>query len=124
MDGPHGDTDFLPAEEISRIEARIEQNAEAAERCRKFILAGKAAVALGAALLLATVLRLISLDQALVFGSISAVLGGIVAVGSNTSTLRETLTAIQADEARRMQLIDRIRLTPVGEARPAPPTLH
>ena len=105
-----------PTDEIAEIEARIEELAEIAERCRKFILASKVAIAGGGALLLVTVLGLFGTAQVAALGSIALVLGGIVSLGSNVSTLRQTDAAIGAAEMRRSQLIGRIDLRVVGGA--------
>lgn len=109
-------TEDAPIDEISEIEARIEALAEIAERCRKFILASKAAIAGGVALLLVTVLGLFGHGQVAALGSIAMVLGGIVSLGSNVSTLRQTESAMGAAEARRSELISGIDLHLVGEA--------
>jgi len=103
-------------DEISRIENRIEALAEIAERCRKFILASKIAIAGGAALLLIAILGLIGMSQAAVLGSIALVLGGIVSLGSNLSTLRETEADISDAEASRADLIGAIDLQVVRDA--------
>ena len=105
-----------PTEEISRIEARLEELAEAAERCRKYILASKAAIAAGAALLLVTMLGLLGAGQTAALGSIAMILGGIVSLGSNVSTLRQTEEAIGAAELLRSDLISRIDLRMVRDA--------
>jgi hypothetical protein len=109
-------TDDDPTDEISEIEARIEALAEIAERCRKFILASKIAIGGGAALLLVTILGLLGTGQTAALGSIALVLGGIVSLGSNVSTLRQTDAAISAAEARRSDLIGRIDLQVVADA--------
>jgi hypothetical protein len=104
-----------PADEIARIEARIEQLAEIAERCRKIILVSRAAIAGGVALLLVMMLGLFGSSEVAALGSIAVVLGGIVSLGSNVSTLRQTLAAISAAEAQRSEMIGRIDLRVVGE---------
>ncbi len=102
-------------DEISRIEARLEELAVVAERCRKFILASKAAIAGGAAMLLVLMLGLFGASQTVAIGSIAAVLGGIVTLGSNVATLRQTTAAISEAEAHRSDLIGMIDLQMVGD---------
>ena len=112
MDVMDGDD---PIDEISLLEARIEELAGIAERCRKAILVSRTAIAGGVALLLATVLGLFGSSQVAAIGSIAAVLGGIVSLGSNVSTLQQTTDAIGAAEALRSDLIGRIDLRVVGD---------
>jgi hypothetical protein len=109
-------TEDDPIDEISEIEERIETLAEAAERCRKFILASKIAIAGGAALLLIAILGLFGAGLSAFLGSIALILGGIVSLGSNISTLRQTEAAINAAEALRARLIGRIDLRLVHDA--------
>jgi hypothetical protein len=104
-----------PIDEISRIEAQIEELAEIAERCRKIILVSKVAIATGAGLLLLMILGLFGSSQVAAIGSIAAVLGGIVSLGSNVGTLRQSMAAISAAEALRSELIGGIDLRVVGD---------
>ena len=104
-----------PIDEISRLEARIEQLAEVSERCRKIILVSRAAIAGGVALLLVAMLGLSGPGPVAALGSIAAVLGGIVSLGSNVSTLQQTMAAVSDAEALRSDLIGRIDLRVVGD---------
>ena len=45
----------------------------------------------------------------------TAVIGGIVLLGSNRSTLEQSATALKAAEAQRAELIGRIDLRVVGD---------
>ena len=104
-----------PADEISRIETQLEELAGVSEQCRKIILISKAAIAGGVALPLLMMLGLIGSNQIAAIGSIAVVLGGIVSLGSNASTLRQTMAAMTTAEALRSDLISRIDLRLVGD---------
>jgi hypothetical protein len=106
--------DDEPADEMVLVEARLEHLAEVAERCRKIILASKLAIAAGAALLVVMLLGLIGANDNAAIGSIAVILGGIVSLGSNISTLRQTEDAIDDAETLRSDMIDRKHLRLVG----------
>jgi len=81
------------------------------------ILVSKVAIAGGVALLLVMMLGLFGSSQIATIGSIAMVLGGIVSLGSNVSTLRHTMAAMSAAEVLRSDLISRIDLQVVGDRR-------
>ncbi|HEY2213356.1 MAG TPA: hypothetical protein VGH62_17415, partial [Bradyrhizobium sp.] len=103
-------TEETTTDEISDIEERIEELAEIAGRCRRIILGSRVAIAAGFAMLLIALLGLFGAGQSAALGSIALVLGGIVSLGSNVSTLRQTVAAIGSAEARRSELIGAIDL--------------
>ena len=102
-------------DEIATIEARLEHLAAVCERCRKIILASKLAIGGGFALLLVMMTGLLGSNQVAAIGSIAAVLGGIVSLGSNVSTLQQTTAAISAAESARSELIGAMDLRVVGD---------
>jgi hypothetical protein len=104
-----------PIDEISRIEAQLEKLAESSDRCRKIILVSKVAIASGVALPLFMMLGLSGYNQIAAIGSIALVLGGIVSVGSNVSTLQQIMTAMSTAEALRSELINRLDLKSIGD---------
>ena len=75
--------------EIERLEAEIDELTARIESCHKFILAGRIAVMGGAVALIATLVGGISFNPSVVGIAGAAVLGGILAVGSNRSTAKE-----------------------------------
>src|SRR5487761_1659699 len=102
-------------DEIVRLEAQIDELADKLESCRKFILAGRVAVAGGGIALIALLLGAIRFDPAVTACAMAAVLGGIVVAGSNDSTAKEATREIAAAEASRAALIGQIELRAVGE---------
>jgi len=107
--------DDVSSEDIARIEARIEELAEAIERCRKFSLAAKIAIVAGALWIMLTLLLLVPYVPYLAIGALASVIGGIVLLGSNATTWRETEAAMRASEAMRADLISRLELRVVDE---------
>ena len=112
---PRNMTEDNPIDEISRLEALLEQLAEISERCRKIVLVSKAAIAGGVAWLLAMMLGLFGSSEVTALGSIALVLGGIVSLGSNVGTLQQTVAAMSEAEGLRSDLIDKIDLRVVDD---------
>jgi len=104
-----------PHDEIVRLEARLDELADKLESCRKFILAGRVAVAAGCVVLFALLFDAIAFDPALMASAVAAALGGIVVAGSNRSTAQEAKNEIAAAEASRAALIGQMQLRAVDD---------
>jgi hypothetical protein len=101
-------------DEISRLEDRIEQLADKIERCRKIMMAARGAIAVAGILALAMMAGVIRFDALPLLASLSLLLGGVVTLGSNSSTLDEAALAMKDAEAQRAALIGQIDLRLVG----------
>jgi len=102
-------------DEIVRLEAQIDELAARIESCRKFIVAGRIALAGGGVVLVAMVIGAIRFDPSVMVGAVAAVLAGIVAAGSNRSTAKEATHELAAAEAKRAALIGQIDLRLVSD---------
>jgi hypothetical protein len=108
-------TDDDPHGQILRLEDNIEELTEVLERCRKLILISRLAIIAGGICLFVLILGLIRFDAMFMIGAIAAIIGGIVVFGTNTSTSKQTESAIKAAEALRAELIDKINFRAVEE---------
>jgi hypothetical protein len=104
-------------DQISRLEADIEEFAESIDRSRKVILVSKVAIAAGAIWMFVVALGAVRFDPMAMISAIAAVVGGVVVLGSNRSTLKQSEASMKAAEARRAELIDTIDLRVVGDRR-------
>jgi hypothetical protein len=101
------------SEDVSQLEQEIEQLASTVENCRRIVLLSKVMIGFGFAWLVALVLGAISFGRLSVLSAISMVVFGIVAYGSNLSTLRQSQAALREVEARRAMLIASMDLQPI-----------
>jgi uncharacterized membrane protein len=102
-------------DEIVRLEEQIDELAARIESCRKFILAGRILVIGGGAFLIAILIGALPFNLSVMAAAVAAVLGGIVAAGSNHSTAKEAQHELTAAEAKRTALIEHIDLRLVSD---------
>jgi NAD/NADP transhydrogenase alpha subunit len=102
-------------DQIARLELRIEDLGQAAEKCRKFAYASKLAIVVGVVWLGCIVVGAIRPTAVDLIGAITAIIGGTVVFGSNTSTARQTAADMDAAQAQRAELIGRIDLRLVSD---------
>ena len=110
------DGDFS-SDDIARIEERIESLRDSIAHCRKLSFAAKLMIGAGAAWIALTLLLLIPYLPGMVFGALAAVIGGIVLLGSNSTTWSETEAALAASEAARAEWIGRRDMRLVGDSK-------
>jgi len=107
-------------DQIAQLEASIESLNEHIARCRKIALGARIAIAGGAIWFTLILFRIVFFDATGFVAALSAVLGGLVLLGSNATTWEQTETELHAAEAARAELIGGIELKLVSER----PTLH
>ena len=99
-----------PQAEIARLEARIEQLAAKIDNCRRVMLVGRIAVTLGGLLAATLLTGLLYAEPTLIILAIAAVLGGIVLLGSNSSTASEAREQMEEAELQRDEWIGALQL--------------
>jgi len=119
MDEPINEP-FDPRDEIARLEDRVEALEAKLDNCRKFAAASRFAIALGGVLLLGLLVGAIPFDPLAMTGGMAAGIGGVVTLGSNNSTAKETAAQLERAQAARAALIGRIDLRVIEN----PATLH
>ncbi len=108
-------------DQIAQLEDRIETLTEAVERCRKIAWGAKIAIVAGAIWFALVLFRIVPFEPTAFVAALTALLGGIVLLGSNATTWTQTDADRHAAEATRAQLIGSIELRLVGEDGP---TIH
>ncbi len=95
--------------QLDALDQRIEELREVLEGCRRAILVSRAAVLLGiAALALVFTLAGPYRTATVVFGAMTAVVGGTVWSGASRSSRDEARAALDAAEARKSRMIDEV----------------
>jgi len=113
--------DEITSDDIALIEARIEELSEAIDRCRKLSLAARIAIGAGAAWIVLTLIGLTPPYPSMMVGACAAVIGGIVLLGSNSTTWTQHEEALAKAESLRREMIGHIELRVVE---PGVRTLH
>lgn len=104
--------------DIERLEQRIESLQDSIARCRKIARAAKIAIAAGALWLVLTLVGLSPFVPTLFFAALATLIGGIVLLGSNSTTWQQTEAALAASEAMRRDLIGQLELRLVDDDAP------
>jgi peptidoglycan/LPS O-acetylase OafA/YrhL len=109
------------SDQIAQLEARIEFLNESIERCRKIGIGAKIAIAAGALWFALMLVHLLPFDVTPFFAAVTAILGGVVLLGSNATTWAQTEADLHSAETMRANMIGGIALRLVGEE---PRTIH
>jgi hypothetical protein len=102
-------------DQIAQLETRIETLNESITRCHKIAWGSKIAIAAGAAWFALVLFRILFFDATAFVAALTAVLGGIVLLGSNATTWAQTEADLHAAEKMRADMIGSIDLRVVGE---------
>ena len=103
-------------DQIAQLETEIEQLADTVEKCRKVTMFSKVIIGAGAIWMLAYVLGAIRFEPTTMVGAIAAVIGGVVLYGSNASTSKAAMMAMNEAETLRAALIDMVDPQTVGRS--------
>ena len=107
--------DPTPAEQIERLEARIDELREVIRRSRRLVVAGRAGAFAGAALLICLVLGLATVTPVRMIVGIAAGLGGLVLMGSSVGSTKQLELSLKQTEDERNAAIDALELVDLGD---------
>jgi hypothetical protein len=94
------------AEQIERLEERIDELREAILRSRRLVVAGRAGAFAGAALLICLVLGLVTIMPVRMIVGIVVGLGGLVLMGSSVGSTKQLELSLKRTEDERNAAID------------------
>jgi hypothetical protein len=94
------------AEQIERLEERIDELREAIRRSRRLVVAGRAGAFAGAALLICLVLGLVTIMPVRMIVGIVVGLGGLVLMGSSVGSTKQLELSLKRTEDERNAAID------------------
>jgi galactokinase len=109
------EADLTPAEQIERLEARLEELREAIQRSRKLVAAGRACSLGGAGLLICLMLGVATLTPIRMIFGLTAAIGGLVLLGSSLSSTAQLELSLKQTEDKRNAAIDALDLVKIGD---------
>lgn len=112
----------LARHEMIRLEGAIEKLNDQLAWCAKISIAARIAVGAGALWFVLALIGLLPFGATAFAGTVAAMLGGVVLLGSNATTWDQTAETLRETEAARAALIGQISLRVVGDD--AVRTLH
>ena len=108
-------TDGEPDGDAALLERRIEQLSDSIATCQKISVGSKVAIAAGFGWLGLIMLRVAPFSPTGAFAALTAIIGGVVLLGSNARTWTELDAERAQREAEREALIDRLPLRLIDE---------
>lgn len=109
------EADPTPAEQIERLEARIDELREVIRRSRRLVVAGRVCAFAGAALLICLVFGLATVTPVRMIVGIAAGLGGLVLMGSSVGSTEQLERSLKQTEDERNVAIDALELVDLGD---------
>ena len=104
-----------PAEDVEELEFRIDELRDSIARSRRLMAAGRAAVGVGAVLLLALMIGVFVFAPARVVFALALMIGGVVLAGSSKSSTEQLERSLERAERQRNAAIDALGLIEAGE---------
>jgi hypothetical protein len=109
------EADPTPAEQIERLEARIDELREAIRRSRRLVVTGRACAFAGIALLICWLLGLATVTPVRMIVGIAVGLGGLVLMGSSVGSTKQLELSLKQTEDARNAAIDVLEFVDLGD---------